>query len=112
MSNIYKGMGVFQEAKQRKKDGYGYRASRRKMLWQSKETSWRHLSISYGIRWSDIWQILPIWNNSHNGQRAIQFGVWKLFFEISISRKSPYPYMQKFLFINNHRVKKFYLLFF
>ena len=81
----YEGMGIFQEAKQRRIDGMGYRARRFKTIWKSKKVSWRHLTIDWGIRWSDKWQILPLWYVRDNCHRALMFGFWKLHFTIFYS---------------------------
>lgn len=56
-------------------------------IWQTsnKEQSWRHVFISFGIRRSDKLQFWPIWNTSHNRQRALLFGLWKFYFEIGYS---------------------------
>lgn len=53
-------------------------------IWQTndKKERWRHVFISFGIRRSYKWQIFPIWNTSHNCQKALLFGFWKLYFEI------------------------------
>lgn len=104
----YDGMGIFQEARQRKKEGKGYRASRMKFLWKNKECSWNWLVISWGIRWSNQWQIFPICNTSHNGQRSLMFGVWKLYFEIAYGRKKSFNQDRK-LFLRRP-LWKFYQL--
>lgn len=106
----YEGMGIFQEAKQRKIDGMGYRARRYKIVWQSKKVSWQHIMFSWGIRWSDNWQLFPIWNTSNNSIRALTFGFWKLYFEISYARAKNCNYLFKMPFF--HQLRKFYLLFF
>ena len=53
-------------------------------VWQTsnKEKSWRHVFISFGIRRSDMWQLIPIWLTGNNCQKSVMFGFWKLFFEI------------------------------
>jgi hypothetical protein len=104
----YKGMGIFQEAKERKVDGMGYRSRRSKIIWQSKTCSWQHLMIEYGIRWSDQWQLFPIKNVSDNCHRAIMFGFWKLYFTISYARCSSFNQDRK-LFLRK-RLWKFYQL--
>jgi len=75
-------MNIFKEANQSKKKGMGYRARRFKLLWKNKDCGHNWLAIEWGIRWTDNWQLFPIWNGSHNGQRALIFGVWKLYFEV------------------------------
>ena len=107
--NKYDGMGIFQEAKQRELDGMGYHARRFKILWQSKKCSWKYLMIEWGIRWSERWQILPIWNASHNNQRALMFGFWKLHFTIILTRKGSFN--QNRPFISFRLMRKFYQLF-
>ena len=82
----YEGMSIFQEAKQSKIDGFGYRSRRFKIVWQSKKCSWQHIMIEWGIRWSDVWQIFPIWNSSDNCHRSLTFGIWKIYFEVSYAR--------------------------
>ena len=104
----YDGMGIFQEAKQRKIDGMGYRASRLKIVWQSHKCSWQHLMLDWGIRWSDQWQILPIKNVSDNCRRAIMFGFWKLHLTISYARAVCFNQNRK-LFLRQ-KLKKFYQL--
>lgn len=61
MGNNYDGLNIFQEAKQREIDGMGYRARRYKVIWQSKHIKWQHITMEYGIRWSDVWQLFPVW---------------------------------------------------
>jgi hypothetical protein len=104
----YEGMGIFQEAKQRKLDGMGYRARRFKILWQSKTCSWQHLMIEWGIRWSDQWQLFPIRNVSDNCHRAIMFGFWKLHLTVSYARAGSFNQDRK-LFLRQ-KLWKFYQL--
>lgn len=104
----YKQLGVFQEAKQRSIDGMGYRARRFKIIWQSKTTSWQHIAFEWGIRWSEKWQIFPIWITSNNSSKALTFGFWKLFFEIVYYRNKSFNQNRKFLF--RRKLWKFYQL--
>jgi hypothetical protein len=104
----YDGMGIFQEAKQRKIDGMGYRARRFKILWQSKTCSWQHLMFEWGIRWSDQWQLFPIRNVSDNCHRAIMFGFWKLHLTVSYARAGSFNQDRK-LFLRQ-KLWKFYQL--
>jgi len=106
----YDGMGIFREAKQRSIDGMGYRARRFKIVWQSKKVSWNWIAIEYGIRWSDHWQLFPIWNVSDNCGRKLLFGFWKLYFEIIYQRARNSHYLQNLPFFNIFR--RFYLLLF
>lgn len=92
----YEGLGIFEEAKQREKDGYGYRARRFKTLWQNKKIGWNWFGIEWGIRWSEKIQIFPIWNASHNCQRSLMFGVWKVYFQI-IYHRSGYFNQDRYL---------------
>jgi len=111
MKSKYYGMSVFQEAKQRENDGMGYRASRYKIIWSgNREESWQHISIRYGIRWSDNWQIFPIRNVSDNCHRAIMFGFWKLYFELNYARAKNCHYLFKMPYFR--QLRRFYLLFF
>lgn len=105
----YDGMGVFQEAKQREIDGMGYRARRFKIVWQNKNTAWNWLMFNWGIRWSDKWQIFPIWNTSNNNDRALLFGIGKLYFEVIYSRKKRFNYERKH-FVNGHFRKLYQLI--
>jgi hypothetical protein len=105
----YEVMGIFQEAKQRKLDGMGYRSRRFKIIWQSKTCSWQHLMIEYGIRWSDQWQLLPIVNVSDNNHRAIMIGFWKLYITLSYARARTFNQDRK-LFLRK-MLWKFYQLF-
>ena len=107
-ANKYEGMGIFQEAKERKKDGMGYRAERFKIIWQSKKVSWQHIAICWGIRWSDRWQLFPIWNVSNNSKRALLFGLWKLHFTVEYARKESFNQDRKLLF--RRTLWKFYQL--
>ena len=86
----------------------GYRARGFNIIWQSKKCNWQHLAIKYGIRWSDKWQIFPIWNVSDNCHRAIMFGVWKLHFTISYARSGYFNQSRK-LFLRSY-LWKFYQL--
>ena len=105
----YDVMGIFQEAKQRKIDGMGYRARRFRVIWQSTKCSWQHLMLDWGIRWSDQWQIFPIANVSNNCNRAIMFGFWKLHLTISYSRAESFNQDRKFFL--REKLWKFYQLF-
>jgi hypothetical protein len=104
----YAGLGIFQEAKQRKLDGMGYRANRVKVIWQSKSCDWQHLNLQWGIRWSDKWQLFPIRNVSSNCNRALMFGFWKLHFTVSYARAGYFNQYRK-LFLRK-RLWKFYQL--
>lgn len=92
MSNIFK------EAEQKELNGMGYRARRFKIIWQNKKVSWNWLAFEYGIRWSDKWQVFPIWNLSHNNQRSILFGFWKLYFQVIWHRKKSFNQIRRLLF--------------
>ena len=94
----YFGLTVFQEAKKKKADGFGYRARRFFLLWENKKVGHNWFAFEYGIRWSDNWQIFPIRNVSHNSQRSLMFGFWKLYFQIIYYRKNSFN--QKQLMIN------------
>ncbi len=107
-SKEYEGMGIFQEAKQRKIDGMGYRARRFRIVWQSKKVNWQHIMLDWGIRWSDKWQLFPIWNVSDNSHRALMFGFWKLNFTISYARAENCHYLFKMPFFR--QLRKVYLL--
>lgn len=104
----HKKMNIFKEAKQKELEGMGYRARRFKIIWKSKTVSWNWLAIEWGIRWSDKWQLFPIWNGSHNGQRSLIFGLWKLYFQIIWHRKKSFNQNRK-LFLRKP-LWKFYQL--
>ncbi|MFA5299766.1 MAG: hypothetical protein WC389_16395 [Lutibacter sp.] len=104
----YDGMGIFQEAKQREIDGYGYHATRCKVLWNGKKASWQHIIVIWGIRFSERWQLFPIWNTSNNSNRSLSFGIWKLFLQISYSRAKSCNYLFKMPFFR--QLRKVYLL--
>lgn len=108
LENKYKGMSIFKEARQRKLDGMGYRARRFKMLWENKECGHNWLAIAWGIRWSDKWQLIPIWNTSDNCNRSITFGIWKLYFQIDYHRKNSFNQYRKFILRN--KLWRFYQL--
>jgi len=105
----YSGMSIFQEAKQRKVEGTGYRARRFRIIWQNKLCNWNWLAFEYGIRWSDKWQIFPIWNTSNNSSRSLTFGLWKLYFEVIYNREMSFNQHRK-LFLRK-QLWKFYQLF-
>ena len=105
----YDGMGIFQEAKQREIDGTGYHSTRFKTIWKSKNCDWNHLTATWGIRYSDQWQLFPIWNVSDNCKRAVMFGLWKLHITISYSRATSFNHNRKLLF--RRRLWRIYLLF-
>jgi len=107
-SKKYDKMGIFQEAKQREIDGFGYHARRFKIIWQSKKCSWQHLILEWGIRWSDQWQIFPIKNVSNNCNRAIMFGFWKVYLTVSYAREDYFNQNRKLLF--RKKLWKFYQL--
>ncbi|MES2285798.1 MAG: hypothetical protein V4547_08940 [Bacteroidota bacterium] len=94
-------MNIFKEAKESKTRGTGYCATKTVKL--SERTTLR-----YGIRRSDMWQIFPIWNTSHNLQRALLFGVWKVYFEITYRRINQFNQNRKLLF--RRKFWKFYQL--
>lgn len=102
-------MNIFKEAKQKELEGMGYRARRFKIIWKNKKVSWNLLAFEYGIRWSDKWQILPIWNVSHNCQRSLMFGFWKLYFTISYAR-SGYFNQDRKLFLRKQLWKLYQLI--
>jgi len=80
-----------------------------KIIWQSKKCTWQHLSIRYGKRDSKNWQIFPIRNVSDNCNRAIMFGVGKLYFTLSYARAGYFNQNRK-LFLRK-RLWKFHQLF-
>ena len=111
----YEGMNIFKEAAQSKKDGLGYRARRHATLWQSKKRTWNRLFIEAGIRYSDVWQVFPVWNSSHNQQRGLLFGVWLLYFEVGYYRKHwcyHRPFFEKLPFQRCPFLKNMYRLIF
>lgn len=96
--NKYEGMSIFQEAKQRKIDGMGYRARRFKLIWKSKKCDWQYFMFEWGIRWSEQWQLFPIRNISDNNHSAIMFGFWKLYFTLSYARYKTFNQYRKLIF--------------
>ena len=104
----YEGMNIFQEARQREIDGMGYRARRFKLLWENKNCGHNWIAIEWGIRWSDNWQLFPIWNSSDNCSRAIKFGLCKLYFEINYHRKNSFNQSRKLY--NREKLWKLYQL--
>lgn len=107
-SNKYVGMNIFQEARQRNKDGMGYRARRFKIIWESSKCSWQYIMIDWGIRWSDKWQIFPVRNVSDNCHRALMFGFWKLHCTVSYARRHSFNQDRK-LFLRK-QLWRFYQL--
>lgn len=101
-------MNNFKEARQNKANGFGYYSNRLKVIWQNKNVPWNWFAIRYGIRHSDIWQLSPIWNMSHNEQRSLMFGFWKLYFQVVYHRNHSFNQNRKFLF--RDRLWKFYQL--
>jgi hypothetical protein len=91
-------MSFFKEASHRKLCGFGYNVRRFKIVWENKEVSWNWIAVEWGIRNSELLQIFPIWNVSHNGQRALMFGFWKLYFSILYNRKQSFNQNRKLLF--------------
>lgn len=53
-------------------------------VWQTndKSASWKHIYIDFGIRRSELIQLFPIWNTSHNCEKSLLFGIWKFYFQI------------------------------
>lgn len=102
-------MNIFKEAAESKKKGMGYRSRRVKILWTNKKIAWNWIAIEYGIRWSDHWQLFPIINSSHNGQRSFIFGIWFLYFEVIYHRASSFNQDRKLFF--RKQLWKFYQLF-
>jgi len=103
-------MNIFLTAKLSEIKGMGYRARKHYTFWKSKKCSWCRIFCEYGIRWSDKWQLFPIWNVSHNSQRALSFGFWKLYFEIGYYRENSFNQKRKYPFRN--KLWNFYQLFF
>ena len=101
-------MNIFKEANQSQKKGDGYKARRFKIIWKSKSCSWNYIVIDWGIRWSDNWQLFPIWNVSNNCSRSLLFGIWKVYFQISYKRKDSFNQRRKFLF--RKKLWRFYQL--
>lgn len=106
--NKYSEMGIFKEARERNKDGMGYRSRRYMTIWQGKKQTWQHIHIEWGIRWSDKWQFFPIWNASNNSERSLLFGIWKLYFQISYHRAGSFNQDRK-MFLRR-KLWKFYQL--
>jgi hypothetical protein len=52
------------------------------IVWESNKVSWEYINICFGIRRSDMWQIFPIWKDSHNCRKGVMFGFWKFYFSI------------------------------
>ena len=104
----YEGMNIFQEARQRKRDNMGYRARRFKIVWSNKDIPWNFFATEWGIRWSDKWQLFPIWNMSDNCQRSLLFGFWKLYLQIIYTRTEAFNQNRKFFM--RKRLWKFYQL--
>lgn len=102
-------MNIFKEAKQKKIKGFCYSANRFKIIWRNKKVSWNWLAFEYGIRRSDKYQLVPIWNASHNNQRSLMFGFWKLYFQIIWHRKESFNHKRKLLL--RKPLWKFYQLF-
>lgn len=107
-STTYEKANIFLEAKLRKVANYGYKSSKYITIWKSKKISWQRIYINYGIRYSDNWQLCPIWNVSHNCQRGLLFGFWKLYFEIVYYRAGSFNQERK-LFLRQ-KLWKFYQL--
>lgn len=103
-------MNIFHEARQRKTEGYGYRANRFRMIWQSKKCSWQHVRLDWGIRWSDQWQIFPIKNVSNNSCRSLMFGFWKLHLTITYARAKSFNQDRK-LFMRQRLWKLYQLVY-
>jgi len=99
---------IFLRAKLNKAKGMGYRAYNQHTLWQSKKCSWNRIFIIYGIRWSDIYQVLPVWNTSNNCQRSLLFGFWKLYLELGYYRAGSFNQDRK-LFMRK-KLWRFYQL--
>lgn len=89
-------------------DGLGYNYSIEKIIWKSKKCSWNWLSISYGIRRSDLPQYFPIWNMSDNSSRSLLFGFRFWYFQIIYNRKKSFNQNRKLIFRN--RLWKFHQL--
>lgn len=104
----FQNLTLFKEAALRKLCGYGYHAERYKILWKSTQFSWNWFGIRYGLRYSDKLQIFPIWNVSHNNQRALMLGCWKFYIAIIYCRKYSFNQKRK-LFLRN-KLWKFYQL--
>ena len=105
----FQNMSLFKEAAHRELCGYGYHASSRLyILWKNKKVSWNWFGFQYGIRWSDNLQFFPIYNVSHNSQRALMFGFWKLYIQITYYRAGSFNQKRKFIF--RKQLWKFYQL--
>jgi hypothetical protein len=101
---------IFKEARINKENGKGYKAYRHFILWENSNTSWNHISFRYGIRWSDKWQLFPIWNMSDNNNRSLLFGLWKVYCEFSYHRKGTFNQNINFPF--KYKLSRFYRLMF
>lgn len=72
----YSGLTILQEAKKKREDGFGYRASRKTMLWKSKKTSWNWLMFEWGIHWGkSMW--FPFRYHKSNCSKQFTMGIWK-----------------------------------
>ena len=92
----FKRMNIFEEARCRKNNGYGYHSRKFRVVWNSKKVSWNYIMIDWGIRWGDRIQYFPIWNTSNNCDRSLLFGFWKLYFQIRYCRKGSFNQKRKF----------------
>lgn len=110
----FTGIGIFEEARNRKICGYGYNASRIFTVWQtkSKQNTWNRLCFRYGIRNTSMMQYYPIWNMSNNSERALLFGIRKLYFQIVYYRSGSFNQNRRYPFRENRWLWKFYQLFF
>jgi len=101
-------MNIFKQAAENKKNGLGYCSRNYKILWENTKVTWNYSAIEWGIRYTNKWQIFPIWNTSNNCQRSLMFGFWKLYFQIKYCRSTYFNQNRK-LFLRK-KLWKFYQL--
>lgn len=101
-------MNIFKKSKQRQQKRLGYNCNVSTVIWENKNVSWNWISYGYGIRNSNKLQIFPIWNMSHNNQRSLLFGIWKIYFKITYHRNKSFN-QSKYRFMGK-KLRKLYQL--
>jgi hypothetical protein len=79
------------------------------VIWQNKNCCWNWLGFRIDKN-EHNYMIMPIWNVSHNCQRAIRIGIWRWYIDIIYYRKGWFNQDRKLLFRKS--LWQFYQLFF
>lgn len=80
-------MIILRQAMINKNKGKGFFAKKYRVIWENKNTTWNWIAYEYGIRRSNLWQLIPIRFSNKFTQKILTLGFWKLYFSIIYNKK-------------------------